>query len=230
MKGMRERTKAIGGVGLGAALALAGSFGVAVGVYTLPDPQSSAIDAHVYARLDQHAVAVATLSEDESSRIVLRIEASRGASSYVDVLARGDGDVDQHADPTTGVSFTAFKQECTNDGFCQDLDYWASSVPSDWFVFDPLMESASFSGTVAGCAFDIVWTGEGMILPIGTRPEPPYNTGNQHADVTTQGTTELSRVAPAHIDTCFQTVDGPGYIGLGERKDVLHAHLYPYDG
>lgn len=235
-----QRLRAVGGA-VGVAVAVAGGFGAAVGLYSLPDPQGANITAEAYARAKERAFAASTLQADEFGSTVLRIEVSRGARRlYAGVRESGDdsplAEEHQNTDVELGIFFHAELLRCYEFG-CEPDQEWDASVPLEWFQFDPAMgaasdpavPAASFSGEVEGCQFDVVWHPEGLIVPFeahradseSSSPDPsdPWRR-RTHAFVS--GVAEVSRVAPADIlmdpgqaePSClhYERSGAPGYL------------------
>jgi hypothetical protein len=219
---MLARLRSLGGAA-GLVVAVAGGFGAAVGLYELPDPQTAALDAHVYSRADQRAIAVRR-TDYEWGYTVLRIEASRGGSAGAEV-----GNAEPSPPPPGGEVATWFRatlETCPNDAECS-TQFWNDGVPSEWFVFGPTMEGASFQGQVDGCDFDVEWSGQGQIAPFEAH-DSIAQTGIWHADARLDGASgEASRVAPAQVDTCFTDldVDVPGFLSVGARSTTGHVHV-----
>ncbi|MGH2628453.1 MAG: hypothetical protein ACRDHY_17580, partial [Anaerolineales bacterium] len=92
----RAGTRAFGGMA-GAAIAVAGGIGAAVGLYSLPVPDHGAVDGLAYQRAGQRAYAASTLRSDEYGYSHLRVEVYRGlhrsqASWYGPDQVRADSD------------------------------------------------------------------------------------------------------------------------------------------
>lgn len=217
-----RRVRGIGGMA-GAIVAVAGGLGAAVGLYSMPVPQHVAIDSETYLRARQRAVAVSTIGDCGVECTRLRIEVSRGATAVAgvhdstDTLPWGGG---FHS---VAVEVTAELIRCGDD-YCETDQSWEDLATGEQFVFDPLMEAASFSGEVAGCSFDVVWHPAGPIAPfeghqIGTDSWIGPENGRIAAGAPAYA--ETSRVAPADIQmsgwNCFDhsALNTPGYLSQG---------------
>lgn len=250
----KVRIRSIGGL-VGVAVAVAGGFGAAVGFYSLPDPRSAAVGAGVYANAAQRAVAAATLRRDQFGFTNLRIEVVRGLKG-----ARGGASgmgsdwprssLSHGANADVGTFLHAEVLTCDNQGGCFTEQQWDGSFPLDAFELSPQMDGAHFSGEAEGCAFDVVWTGEGLITPFeghhliaDSELGPAGGTGpwrtRQNAQV--GGFAEISRVAPAHIEMTPSAFEGsctpyvrdraPGYLsqGAGATTDSVGAQIGDVD-
>jgi hypothetical protein len=237
-----KRMRSVGGL-VGVAVAVAGGFGAAVGLYSLPDPQSLGGDGGVYARLDERGIAVWN-HHDESTGVTtqLRIDVSRGGSAGEDLGVSAEDWPRLDGRQDLNVSFLAVRRTCWTEDQCNE-QYWNEQVPSVWFVVDALMNQASFHGAVEGCQFDIEWTGEGVIAPWAGYEHSDAWLGPWNAGMHLQNAFgELSRVAPAQIsmspgewDGCQPWSSGdpaPGYLSRGLRRGLAHgfAELDPPEG
>lgn len=218
MKTLTHRIRSVAGVA-GALAAVAGGVGAAVGLYTLPDPAAQTVTAHVYERADQRAIAVWREEQPDGGYIRLYVELARGAS------ASAEHPVYQpYVAPV--AYFSSHREACNEAGECEPLGGWYTEIPLDAFDFDPLLGRARFTGTVDGCAFDVEWTGTGEAAPFAG-----YQ-GSAGSDWfpdlrLDRGYAEVSRVAPATIDSCFTSLDDvPGFLSQGLRDSSDHLHVY----
>ncbi|MGH2829774.1 MAG: hypothetical protein ACRDJM_04765 [Actinomycetota bacterium] len=218
---MRMKPRSLGGL-VGVVAALAGGIGAAAGFYSLPDPLAANVTQDAYVRADERAMAVMIRDNGDGTYMEMRIEASRGGSSGTDAGAYAQGFPQAHGGQTVDAFFFATIQTCNQDGECYDrLELDADDRNGlDFPAFDPLLRSASFSGNVRGCQFDITWTGEGELAPFAGLPFTsshvvPWNAGVD----SNNGYAETSRVALADIDMCFGTFeDVNGYLSRGARR------------
>lgn len=224
MRPIRERLRPLGGV-TGIAIAIAGGFGAAVGGYSLPDPQSLRAEEEIYARVDQRAVAVWKTTVGNEYR-ELRIEATRGGSAEARGRVTANGESESSTGRDVRGSFQAHLLTCTDPGTPNeqcDFQEWKAAVLLEQIEFDPAMQSARFNGIVDGCSFDVRWTGEGLPAPFEQR-NAEASLGSQGFNEKAEGFAEVSRVAPARIDTsCVgsTTESAPGFLSVGLRRYIV---------
>lgn len=246
--------RSLGGA-VGIAVAVAGGFGAAVGLYSLPNPQGAAVGAGAtYASADQRAIAV-WRQDYEWGYTRLAVEAARGG--FVTGAGAGAstaGPPDGGADASVGARFHAELYTCMWDGnWCEITQSWGNTlgpsggtaVPLSAFEFDPAMQRARFIGDVDGCHFDVEWRGDGLVAPYEGHAQDsgsfvqgdPFGAG---ANASEHGFAEVSRVAPAHLvmdpapeqPTCSHLDELPnGYLsqGVGPQSVGVSGFVWSED-
>ena len=230
MRPSRSRVlRPIGGL-TGVVIAIAGGFGVAVGTYSLPDPTSLRAENDAYVRVDQRAMAVWKI-EDQDGYRELRIEATRGASAEAAADAGIDG-AGTRQGRDTNAYFRAQLLRCSPGDECT-FEEWRATLAPDAIEFDPAMGGAHFAGVAdcnpetdcdAGttCTFDVEWTAGGIPAPFEQR-QADVGLHPRGMDEKVEGFAEVSRVAPAGIQsTCAgETEEAPGYLSMGLRRTIV---------
>jgi hypothetical protein len=208
---------------LGIVIAVAGGFGTAVGIYSLPDPQTAFVTASVYEDVNQHAQAQFENSDDGGGSVFFEVDIVRGALVAADAYATTHSHGASSA-RFLGTTFDARRDVCVFDseqGDVCDFKVWSAQLPLNAVDFDPLMQSAHFSGTIDGCHFDIVWKTSGKIAPFEaispSQTLQPWNVtagASAYAVLAKDGTT-------ADVSACFGTLKHiPGHLSEGLQHSV----------
>jgi hypothetical protein len=223
--------KKMWGIVAGVALAVAGSFGVAVGTYSLPDPTSASVGGSVYERVDQRAAAFwegMYLGAEHALRIEVFHTSSAGMPDGSTPAANvGASSLNAALMKCLVESCEGQWAGCEGSESCEFVQGWDGAIPAEAFTFDPAMSSAHFKGTVQGCDFEVSWTGEGEIVPVSNHDENTHLAPTPwRAEVDFSGLAELSRVAPATIvDSCLGLPDtaARGYMSQGLTRSLADA-------